>query len=121
EVLQTKNCWNLYGYILLGKGTVYKRMGDYEKASLLFGLAHESIDKNTFRRLSKMIQDEIEDVNDSSVDLYLDRTNRKIKERHLGTIDFKHRFVLLEILFLLAKNPGSYYDKDQLARQIWKD
>ena len=39
----------------------------------------------------------------------------------MGTIDFKHRFVLLEILFLLSKNPGTYFDKEQLAKMIWKD
>jgi tetratricopeptide (TPR) repeat protein len=121
ESLQEKKCWNLYGYGLLGKGIVFKCLGNYEKALLHFQLAKESLDKLTFRRLSEMIESEINDVNDSSVDLYLDRTNRKIKERNLGTIDFKHRFVLLEILFLLARNPGYYYDKEQLAKQIWKD
>ncbi|MBK26291.1 MAG: hypothetical protein CME70_19990 [Halobacteriovorax sp.] len=121
ETLQEKKCWNLYGYILLGKGMVYKRMGDYDRALGLFQLAQESIDKATFRRLAELIDKEIKDVNDSSVDLYLDRANRKVKEKSLGTIDFKHRFVLLEILFLLAKNSGTYYDKDALAKSIWKD
>jgi tetratricopeptide (TPR) repeat protein len=121
ETLQGKKCWNLYGYILLGKGNVYKRLGDYDRALTYFNLAREMTDNMTFRRLAELIDTEIEDVNDSSVDLYLDRTNRKIKERSLGTIDFKHRFVLLEILFLLAKNPGTYFDKEQLAKMIWKD
>jgi tetratricopeptide (TPR) repeat protein len=121
EILQDKKCWNLFGYILLGKGIVLKRSGHYEKSLEYFSLAKESIDKVTFRRLSELLEREITEVNDSSVDLYLDHTNRKIKEKALGTIDFKHRFVLLEILFLLAKNPGEYYDKEQLARQIWKD
>lgn len=121
ETLQDKKCWNLYGYILLGKGTVYKRMGHYEKALTFYNLALESIDNRTFKRLTQLLRHEIDDVNDSSVDIYLDRTNRKVKEKNLGTIDFKHRFVLLEILFLLAKNPGKYYDKEHLAKSIWKD
>lgn len=121
ETLQDKKCWNLYGYILLGKGMVYKRMGDYDRALALFQLAQESIDRTTFKRLAELIDKEIKDVNDSSVDLYLDRANRKVKEKNLGTIDFKHRFVLLEILFLLAKNAGTYFDKDALAKSIWKD
>ncbi|ATH08034.1 hypothetical protein BIY24_08740 [Halobacteriovorax marinus] len=121
ETLQTKKCWNLFGYILLGKGNVYKNMGDFDRALEYFNLASESIDPNVFKRLSNLLKTEIEEVNDSSVDLYLDRNNRKIKERSLGSIDFKHRFVLLEILFLLAKNPGEYFDKEQLAKSIWKD
>lgn len=121
ETLQDKKCWNLYGYILLGKGTVFKRQGHYEKALFYYELALESVDNRSFKRLTSLLTKEIEEVNDSSVDLYLDRTNRKIKEKSLGTIDFKHRFVLLEILFLLAKNPGEYFDKEQLAKSIWKD
>jgi len=121
ETLQSKKCWNLYGYVLLGKGIVFKKMGNFDKALTFFKLGQESIDRSTFRRLNTLIQTEIQDVNDCSVDLYLDRTNRKVKERNLGTIDFKHRFVLLEILFLLAKNPGTYFDKEYLAKSIWKD
>ncbi|GAB4019444.1 MAG: hypothetical protein Fur0010_21420 [Bdellovibrio sp.] len=119
--LQSKKCWNLYGYVLLGKGAIFKRLGDFDSALKFFELAKETADTQTFKRLMNLIRSEIEDVNDSSVDIYLDRTNRKIKERNLGIIDFKHRFVLLEILFLLAKNPGTYYDKEQLAKMIWRD
>ena len=43
------------------------------------------------------------------------------RHKTLGTIDFKHRFVLLEILFLVAKNPGQSFDKEDLAKSIWKD
>lgn len=121
ETLQSKKCWNLFGYILLGQGIVKKKMGDFDSAITFFKLAQQAVDKTVFRRLSGLIQNEIQDVNDSSVDLYLDRTNRKVKERSMGTIDFKHRFVLLEILFLLAKNSGEYYDKEELAKSIWKD
>lgn len=120
-ILHEKNCWNLYGYVLLGKGQVCKVNGDYERSLLYYNLAYESIDRKYFKRLSNLIETEIQDVNDASVDIYLDRINRKIKEKTLGIIDFKHRFVLLEILFLLAKNRGEYYDKEQLAKSIWKD
>src|SRR5690606_10747551 len=37
--LQQKNCWNLYGYILLGKGIAYKKMGEYNQALTYFRLA----------------------------------------------------------------------------------
>ena len=121
EYLQSKKCWNLYGYILYGKAIALKKAGNFDEALAMFHLAQESIDTTVFRRLNNLIESEIEDVNDSTVDLYLDRTNRKIVERSLGTIDFKHRFVLLEILFLLSKNPGTYFDKEQLAKMIWKD
>jgi len=120
EHLQLKNCWNLLGYILLGRGKVAKRKGEYNQALLYFKVASNTANIY-FKRLANQIKDQVEDVNDSSVDLYLDRHNRMIHERSLGTIDFKHRFVLLEILFLLAKNPGKSFNKDDLAKSIWKD
>lgn len=118
--LQQKNCWNLYGYILLGKGITYKKMGEYNQALMYFRLALNTINSQ-YKRLRDLVENQVEDVNDSSVDLYLDRHNRVIHEKNLGSIDFKHRFVLLEILFLLAKNPGSHYNKEDLAQSIWKD
>ena len=119
--LQMKKCWNLYGYLLLWKGKVFRGMGDISKALVFFELGQESVDPTEFVRLKGLLEQEIAEVNDNNVDIYLDRVNRKVKEKQLGTIDFKHRFVLLEILFLLAKNTGAYYNKDQLAKLIWKD
>jgi len=119
-LLQQKNCWNQFGYILLGKGIVLKKMGEFNQALTYFKLGLNSINQD-YGRLKELFRSQVEDVNDSSVDLYLDRHNRVIHEKSLGTIDFKHRFVLLEILFLLAKNPGNSFNKDDLARSIWKD
>ena len=119
--LQEKKCWNLQGYVMLGRGILHKKRGEFDKSLIFFQFALEITDPKQFKRLYALIQNEIQDVNDSSVDLYLDRTNRKVHERDIGVIDFKHRFVLLEILFLLAKNAGSYYDKEDLAKSIWKD
>jgi tetratricopeptide (TPR) repeat protein len=121
KALQNKNCWNLFGYNLLGIGMTYKKMGEFNKALMYFNLALNSVGTYSFKRLTDTIKDQVTDVNDSNVDLYLDRHNRVIHERSLGTIDFKHRFVLLEILFLLAKNPGIPYNKEDLAKSIWKD
>jgi tetratricopeptide (TPR) repeat protein len=120
SLLQQKNCWNLFGYILLGKGVVLKKMGEFNQALTLFNLGLNSINHD-YGRLRETFKSQVADVNDSSVDLYLDRHNRVIHEKSLGTIDFKHRFVLLEILFLVAKNPGSSFNKEDLAKSIWKD
>jgi tetratricopeptide (TPR) repeat protein len=121
KLLHSKHCWNMHNYVLLNKGISLKKMGEFSKALMLFGLAQNSLDDHNFKRLQQLILMEVEDVNDSSVDLYLDRHNRVIHEKALGVIDFKHRFVLLEILFLLAQTPGTYYNKEDLAKMIWKD
>ena len=121
KLLHSKRCWNMHNYVLLNKGVALKKMGEFSKALILFSLAQNSLDDDYFKRLQQLIMMEVDDVNDSSVDLYLDRHNRVIHEKNLGVIDFKHRFVLLEILFLLAQNPGTYYNKEDLAKMIWKD
>lgn len=121
QSFRSKSCWNLYSVILIGKGVVHRKLGEFQKALLFFDLAKNSLDDKWFRKQTEWLDQEIEETNSSSVDLYLDRHNRVIYEKELGQIDFKHRFVLLEILFLLARNPGSCFDKEQLARSIWKD
>jgi tetratricopeptide (TPR) repeat protein len=121
RTLQKKSCWNLYSPILIGKGVAHKKMGEFDKALMYFDLAKNTIDHADYKKLSNQISREVEDVNDSSVDIYLDRHNRVIHEKNLGTIDFKHRFVLLEILFLLARNSGTHFSKEDLAKAIWKD
>lgn len=121
RALRTKNCWNLYCYILVGIGRISKKVGEYRKSMDFFDLAKKSVNEYQFKRLSSVIEEEINDVQDSSVDIYLDRHNRVIYEKTMGPIDFKHRFVLLEILFLLARNPGVSFDKDQLSKRVWKD
>ena len=119
--LQEKKCWNLFGDLLLSQGQIYKRKGDYETSLTYFRLARRMADPKCFRRLHKKLDEEIMDVNDNSIDLYLDKNNRKVVEKTIGVINFKHRFVLLEILFLLAKNSGQYFDKEALAKSIWGD
>lgn len=121
KTLRLKKCWNLYCYILLGMGRVSKKLGEFKKAMIFFELAQSSINGAKFKNLNRLIKNQIEDVKDSSVDIYLDRHNRLVHEKQLGTIDFKHRFVLLEILFLLSSHPGEYFDKEKLAQMIWKD
>lgn len=119
--LQEKKCWNQYGYVLLGRGMIFKQQGKYDQAATYYKMALEVVDRANFKRLTSMLDLEVEDLNDNNIDLYLDRTNRRIQEKSLGVINFKHRFVLLEILFLLAKSPGQYFDKDQLSKAIWKE
>ena len=121
RILHGKKCWNLYGYILLGKGIVHKHMDNYNQALTFFNLAQESVDQSAFKRLSKLLSTELDEVNDASVDICLDRDRRVVIEKTLGRIDFKHRFVLLEILFLLANNRKHFFNKEKMASYIWKE
>lgn len=121
ETFQEKKCWNLHGYIFLWRGIVYKEQGELDRAALYYKSAMELIDKNLHKKLYNLLKRENEEINDSDVDIYIDCVNRKIVEKELGVIDFKHRFVLLEILFLLAKNIDVNFGKEELVKFIWKD
>lgn len=121
KVLVDKTCWNLYGKLLLQEGIVYKKMGEFNKALLYFELTKLSINPQTFKKLYLKAENEITDVNGSDIDLVMDRNNRMIYEKNLGPIDFKHRFILLEILYLLVEKPGDFFSKELLAKSIWRD
>ncbi|MBF0206178.1 MAG: winged helix-turn-helix domain-containing protein [Oligoflexia bacterium] len=121
KVLVEKGCWNLYGKILLGEGIIYKKTGEFNRAIFYFEMAQKSINPLVFKKLATQLENEIADVRGSNIDLVLDMTNRMIYEKNLGPIDFKHRFILLEILYLLIQNLGRYFNKEDLAKAIWKD
>ncbi|MBP9673977.1 MAG: tetratricopeptide repeat protein [Bacteriovoracaceae bacterium] len=121
KMLQSKKCWNLYGYILLYQGLIYKRMEKFTESLIYFEQAQALVDGSDFKRLWEMLNAQVQDVTDTSVDIHLDRHNRVVYEKNIGRVDFKHRFVLLEILFLLARQPGVYFDKESLAKLIWKN
>ena len=55
KTLQGKTCWNLYCYILLFKGIVHKKLGEYDKSLVFFNLALTSIDEIQLKRLSQRI------------------------------------------------------------------
>ena len=56
KTLQGKTSWNLYSYILLYKGIVFKKLGEFNKSLLFFNLAQTSIDESVFKRLSEKIK-----------------------------------------------------------------
>lgn len=115
-----KKCWNMDGYIMMALGEVSRSEGRFSEATIYYDIA-QTYAKGEFRRLATILSGEIADVNNANVDVYLDYNNRTVQEKSLGRIDFRHRFVLLEILFLLARNPGKSYDKEVLAQEIWKN
>lgn len=120
-ILLEKTCWNLIGQVLLGKGIVYKRLGQLNKAQFYFEFALQTINPQIFRRVTAQLKSQINEITDRNVDLILDCTNRIVYEREIGAVCFKHRFILLEILLLLARNPGTIFTKEELTQKIWRD
>ena len=90
--LKEKRSVGIYMDMLFLERDKFIKLGDYEKSLVYFNLSTDFTDSIQFRRLTKMIESEINEVNDSSIDIYLDRANRKVVEKTLGTIDFKASF-----------------------------
>lgn len=118
RTLQDKTCWNLYNYVLFGIGKTYKKMGQYDRAVIYLELALNSNDADNFKKLQQELERELDELKDN-FDICIDFQNKEVHEARLGKIDFKNRFILLEILFLLSRNPGKEFSKEDLAEKIW--
>lgn len=118
---QGRPCWNLLPYIFLIEGQIYKSMEQYSRSLYIFNLGLDLLNRKYYQRSYMLFKKEMELLQNSSVDMYIYRTNRLVKEKILGDIDFKHRFVILEILYLLVSSPGRSFSKAELAKLIWKN
>lgn len=118
---QGRPCWNLLPYIFLTEGLLFKKMEQYNRALYIFNLGLDLLNRKYYQRSYTYFRKEIEYIQNSNVDMYLNRSNRVVKEKILGNIDFKHRFVILEILYLLASAPNKSFNKADLAKLIWKN
>ena len=118
RALQDKSCWNLYNYVLFGIGQTYKEMGQKERALIYLELAYNSNDGDNFKSLHRQLDKALQELR-LDVDICIDFQNKEVHEKRLGRIDFKNRFILLEILHLLSRNPGKEFSKEELAEKIW--
>ncbi len=62
----------------------------------------------------------VENDDSSGFDLIFDGENRHVIEKKKGAVDFRTRFLLLDLLRLLAENQGVVLSKESLVDLIWK-
>jgi DNA-binding winged helix-turn-helix (wHTH) protein len=121
SLLKSHRNWSHYYYVLLGLGRVYQAMGNHERAQIFFDLISDAISNLELNELKQIL----EKVSKSSVDrgsrLQIDRERKVVIESKLGEVHFERRFVLLEILYLLASQPGKVFTKEELVDRIWRE
>lgn len=116
---------NLYLNInlLVSFGNTYFDMGSKDLARMYLSLAKKSIDPENLVFLSKKIDFQLEKlgaVSSDEHDLVFDMTNKSVKEKNKGVIDFGNQFILLDLLRLFMREPGEVYSKEMIVEKIWR-
>lgn len=121
-ILKAHRNWSHYYYVLLGLGRTYLEMGNTERAQIFFDLITDAIsdlELNALKQLLERVSKTISDTGQNK--LSIDRERKVIIEPTLGEVHFERRFVLLEILYLLASKPGKVFTKEELVDKIWRE
>jgi DNA-binding response OmpR family regulator len=86
-------------------------------------LAKKSADPENLRYLSRHIDVQLSELGVTSADDYdliFDPTTNAVTERKKGRVDFKNQFILLDMLRLFMKQPGTVYSKEHLVKYVWR-
>lgn len=117
---------NLLAYIstLYSLGCAFKEFGRLKEARNYLDLARRSTDSKNLLRLHDSIEEALLDFTPGSTtkiyDLVFDREQRTVQEKQLGPIEFKNKFLLLELLSVFTECPGEIFKKEELVRRVWK-
>lgn len=120
SILKTHRNWSHYYYVLMGLGRAYQALGNEERAQIFFELVDDAIGNLELNSLKKTL----EQISKGSLNrnrLILDRERKVIIEPKIGEVHFERRFVLLEIFYLLAAQPGKVFSKEDLVDKIWRE
>ncbi|MCO5142838.1 MAG: helix-turn-helix domain-containing protein [Oligoflexia bacterium] len=120
-VLKIHRNWSYYYYVLLGLGRSYLGQGNSERAQIFFDLISDAISDLELNALKRALERVSKVGIRGENRLVIDRERKVIKEPTLGEVHFERRFVLLEILYLLAQNPGKVFSKEELVDKIWRE
>lgn len=119
---QTKQIHVTMG-ILSNIGICLFEIGQKDTAKVYFDLVLRGMEtqnsKRTLALISKYVASYRQEVNEH-YDLFCDFYNHQIKEKQLGTIDFKNQFILLDLLKLFITHQGEVFSKEYLVEHIWK-
>ena len=119
--LKAQRVWSYYYYVLLGLGRIYLAMEDASRASIFFDLVSDAVTNLELHSLREILERENLKVKNSACRLVVDRERKVVVEKEKGEVHFERRFILLEILYLLASEPGKIFTKDMLVDKIWKE
>lgn len=121
SILKSHRNWGTYYYVLLGLGEAYMALGNAERAQIFFDLIADAVGDLELNRLKRHLDKVSKVTVDNGNRLLIDRERKVIIEPKIGEVHFERRFVLLEIFYLLASQPGKIYSKEDLVDKIWRE
>jgi tetratricopeptide (TPR) repeat protein len=122
ETLKVLKNHYMYLHLLYVMGFAHQSMGEIDVAKFYFGLAQASIDQKNLRTLAFDVNARLLELGgskESSYDLVFDVREKIVLENRRGKIDFRNQFILLDLLHMFLKTPGSVYSKEQIAQKLW--
>ena len=120
-ILKSHRNWGTYYYVLVGLGQAYQALVNSERAQIFFDLVLDAIDDLELNRLKRVLDRVSRSTPDTGNRLMIDRERKVIIEPKIGEVHFERRFVLLEIFYLLASQPGKVFSKEDLVDKIWRE
>lgn len=121
SILKNQRNWSHYYYVLLGLGRTYLMMDDVIRANTFFELVKEAVSGLELNALKRLLERVTNAVQTGAPKLLIDRERKVLIEKQIGEVHFERRFVLLEILYLLASEPGRIFTKEDLVDRIWRE
>jgi DNA-binding winged helix-turn-helix (wHTH) protein len=123
DILKTEQNMFIYLSLLYGMALTYKDSGETDMARMYLKLARKSTDPENLRYLSRHIDAQLAELGVTSTedyDLVFDAVSNSVTEKKKGRVDFKNQFILLDMLRLFMKQPGTVYSKEFLVKHVWK-
>ncbi len=112
-------------YILCSMAWCHIKLNNKKQAHLLFNLAEKNVNKERkplalYMESLKQQEFAVLEKKTDNYDLVFNFQDYTIVEKHKGCIDLKNQFILIDLLKLLALNPGMSYSKEQIVQKVWK-
>lgn len=108
--------------VIYNIGACYFDSGNRDMAKVYLQLARKSIDERNFKRTTYEIDKLLDKLgaSDTEFDLIINEDTQTIREKTKGSVHFKNQFILLDLLNLFVKNPGTVFSKEDLVERIWQ-
>lgn len=122
EVKANKDIY-LYVQLLFQIGLSYIKLNDQNMARIYLDLAQKIVDPNNLKTLSNAINRHLKKLGNNSssqYDLVFNQSTGSATEQQRGSLNFKNQFILMDLLKIFLKNPGTVYSKEALVEQVWK-
>ena len=124
DLLRVEKNMYIYLSLMYGMALTYKDAGELDMARVYLKLAKKSVDPENLRYLNRHIDLQLAELGiastDEDYDLIFDAASNSVTEKKKGRVDFKNQFILLDMLRLFMRSPGSVYSKENLVKMVWK-